>query len=46
MDPDYLEAICFAWLARERVKDTLFDMKDITGSVGKVFLGKIYNPSI
>ena len=46
VEPDYLEAICFAWLARERVKGTQFDMQDITGSVGKVFLGKIYNPTI
>ena len=27
VEPDYLEAICFAWLARERVKGTQFDMQ-------------------
>ncbi|MFL2706335.1 MAG: anhydro-N-acetylmuramic acid kinase [Gammaproteobacteria bacterium] len=44
IDPDYLEAICFAWLAYKRVNDVRFNMTEITGSKGEVYLGKIYNP--
>ena len=44
IDPDYLEAICFAWLAYKRVNEVRFNMRDITGSREKVYLGKIYFP--
>ena len=40
--PDFVEAICFAWLARERMKKHSFDLSEITGSKGKVLLGKIW----
>ena len=45
LDPDYIEAICFAWLAYKRVNNIKFDMSAITGSNEKVFLGKVYLPS-
>ena len=45
IDPDYLEAICFAWLAKQRIDKKSFDLNRITGSKGKVYLGRIYNPS-
>ena len=44
-DPDFLEAICFAWLAYKRVKNIKFDMSGVTGSKEKVFLGKVYVPT-
>ena len=46
IDPDYLEAICFAWLAKQRLDEIKFDMKDITGSKKAVHLGKIFLPVI
>ena len=45
LDPDYIEAICFAWLAYKRVNNIKFNMSAITGSNEKVFLGKVYLPS-
>ena len=44
IDPDYLEAICFAWLAKKRIEDTKFDLQKITGSKKAVYLGKVFNP--
>ena len=44
ISPDYLEAVCFAWLAYKRNKNITFDLSEITGSNREVFLGKIYNP--
>jgi anhydro-N-acetylmuramic acid kinase len=46
VDPDYLEAICFAWLAKKRLDEVKFDLEDITGSKGAVYLGRIFSPSI
>ena len=45
IDPDYLEAICFAWLAKQRIDKKSFNLNRITGSRGKVYLGRIYKPS-
>ena len=45
LDPDFIEAICFAWLAYKRVNNIKFDMNSITGSNEKVFLGKVYLPA-
>ena len=45
LDPDYIEAICFAWLAYKRVHNFKFDMSAITGSNEEVFLGKVYLPA-
>ena len=45
LDPDYIEAICFAWLAYKRVNNIKFNMSAITGSNEKVFLGKVYLPT-
>ena len=46
VDPDFLEAICFAWLAYKRINNVRFDLKEITGSKEAVFLGRIYDPVI
>ena len=45
IDPDYVEAICFAWLAKQRMENKKFNLSEITGSKGEVYLGRIYEPS-
>ena len=44
IDPDYVEAICFGWLAKQRIENKSFDLSEITGSKGEVYLGRIYEP--
>ena len=45
IDPDYVEAICFGWLAKQRIENNSFDLSEITGSKGEVYLGRIFKPS-
>ncbi len=45
IDPDYVEAICFGWLAKQRIENRGFNLSKITGSMGKVYLGRIYEPA-
>ena len=45
IDPDYLEAICFGWLAKQRIENKKFNLSRITGSKGEVYLGRIYEPT-
>ena len=45
VDPDYVEAICFGWLAKQRIENKSFNLNEITGSMGEVYLGRIYKPS-
>jgi len=45
IDPNYVEAICFGWLAKQRIENKSFNLSEITGSKGKVYLGKIYEAS-
>ena len=42
IDADFLEACCFAWLAKERLKITKFDLSKITGSKEEISLGEIW----
>jgi len=42
IDADFLEACCFAWLAKERLKKTKFDLSKITGSKEEISLGEIW----
>ena len=42
IDPDFLEASCFAWLAEQRLSKKSFDLSKITGSQGKVLLGEVW----
>ena len=42
IDADFLEACCFAWLAKERLKTTKFDLSKITGSKEEISLGEIW----
>ena len=41
VDPDLMEAICFAWLAKERLINNYFNLSEITGSKGQILLGEI-----
>jgi anhydro-N-acetylmuramic acid kinase len=43
-DPDLVEGLLFAWLARERLNETPQDTRLITGSNRPVLLGDIYEP--
>ena len=42
LDPDYVEAIAFAWLAKERVQNKTIDLTQITGSRSIALLGECY----
>ena len=45
-DPDYLEACCFAWLAKKRLDRFEFDLSKITGSKKPICLGTIFEVPI
>ena len=42
IDPDWIEAAAFAWLAYARINGQRFDLRSITGSESEVPLGVIY----
>ncbi len=42
--PDYVEAISFAWLARQRLALRTLDLRSVTGATGNTVLGGIYAP--
>jgi anhydro-N-acetylmuramic acid kinase len=44
IDPQWMEALAFAWLARQRVHETALDLRTITGSARPVVLGCVYLP--
>jgi len=44
INPDYLEAIGFAWLAKQRISKKSFDLSRITGSQEMIMLGEVFNP--
>lgn len=41
-DPDWIEAVLFAWLAYKRIRQERVDLRSVTGSVKKVLLGAIF----
>jgi len=45
LDPDWVEAVLFAWLARERLADRQLDTGSITGAKSRVLLGVVVKPS-
>ncbi len=45
VDPDWVEAVLFAWLARERLAGRKQDTRAITGARGPVLLGSIADPA-
>jgi anhydro-N-acetylmuramic acid kinase len=44
LDPDWVEAVLFAWLARERLAGRPQDTRGITGARAPVLLGRIFDP--
>jgi anhydro-N-acetylmuramic acid kinase len=45
LDPDWVEGILFAWLARERLAENLQDTPPITGAGAPVLLGDVFEPT-
>jgi anhydro-N-acetylmuramic acid kinase len=46
LDPDYVEAIGFAWLARARLEGQPGNLPSVTGARGPRVLGGMYTPAI
>lgn len=44
VDPDFVEAIAFAWLAHRHVNQLTGNLPSVTGASKKVILGKLTNP--
>ena len=44
VDPQWVEALAFAWLARQRVHELALDLRGITGAPRPVILGCVYLP--
>ena len=44
LDPDAVEAVTFAWLAKRRLEDKPGNLPSVTGAKRPVLLGKIYEP--
>ncbi len=42
VDPDWVEAMCFAWLAQQRLAQELVNLSSVTGARQAVVLGGIY----
>jgi len=45
VDPDAMEAIVFAWLAKKRLERQPGNLPSVTGAKGPVILGAVYKPS-
>lgn len=43
MDPDWVEAIAFAWMAKERIANRTIDTSAFTGASKPVLLGGVYS---
>lgn len=44
VDPDYVEAMCFAWLARETLAGRPANLPEVTGASRATVLGAIHSP--
>lgn len=44
VDPQWVEALAFAWLARQRVHEQALDLRTITGARRPMILGCVYLP--
>lgn len=42
IDPDWMEAMCFAWLAKQRIEAKTANLPSVTGAEKTVLLGGIY----
>ncbi len=45
MDPELVEAIAFAWLARQRLRGEPSNVPSVTGASAAVSLGGVYLPA-
>jgi len=45
LTPNCIEAVTFAWLAKQRMENKPANLPDVTGADKKVLLGGIYSPS-
>lgn len=45
LTPDCIEAVTFAWLAKQRIENKPANIPDVTGAKKKVLLGGVYSPS-
>jgi anhydro-N-acetylmuramic acid kinase len=45
IDPDWVEPVLFAWLARQRIIEQPINLMEITGSSHPVILGALYKPN-
>jgi anhydro-N-acetylmuramic acid kinase len=43
-EPDWVEGLLFAWLARERLNESVQDTRPVTGADRPVLLGDIHEP--
>jgi len=46
LDPDWVEAVAFAWLAKRTMSSETGNLPSVTGASRKVILGEIHSPSI
>jgi anhydro-N-acetylmuramic acid kinase len=44
LDPDFVEAVGFAWLARARLRGEPGNLPSVTGARGPRLLGGVYPP--
>ena len=44
LDPDWVEAVAFAWLARRTMHGQTGNLPSVTGASRKVVLGAIHSP--
>ncbi len=44
IDPDWVEAGCFAWLAQRRLGNLTGNLPEVTGASRKAVLGAVYDP--
>lgn len=44
IDPQWVEALAFAWLARQRMHEQALDLSTVTGASRPVVLGCVYLP--
>jgi anhydro-N-acetylmuramic acid kinase len=44
IDPDWMEAIAFAWLAKQRIEKKFGNLPTVTGALSNCILGGVYEP--
>jgi anhydro-N-acetylmuramic acid kinase len=46
IDPDWVEAVAFAWMARQRIRGEPSNVPAVTGARAEVRLGGVYLPPV